>query len=243
MPSLSFISINDDISEYFVSEDLFPNASVQQKDKNGEFWLLIDGWDGKSIHSEGEYSNVHVEYLSWVIKGLSETEIVGIIQENQDIELPSSARNQYEFLWNEFPWSERCKTIRYMWEDFHEGEIMPLIVSQLQEDFRGIEYEKRPMSNAATLNWEVCETMGLKTSERGVIRNKRGQIEGYNRTGTEISCEGLVVRGKTLKGYLSLIDGICLIRIEYYKSSPKMDKRKYRWYIFSKEEVITPIIE
>jgi len=240
-PKFQFIFINDDISQYLSTTDSYPYAELRQEDESGSQWLLVDGWDGKSTHDAYGYSNVHIEYLSWVIKGLSLDELYKIIRDNPDIVLPDSVRNQYEFFWNEFPWSKRCKVNEYHWNKFLTGEIMPLCVSQLQENFRGIEYEKRPMSNATLLNWEICETLNLMTAERGILRDKEGTVVAYSRVGTELGCDGLVVRTETLKQYLAQVNGFCLLRIEYYKSNHHSSHRTYKWAVFTSQGTLSEL--
>ena len=112
----------------------------------------------------------------------------------------SEAPDLYQFLWNEYPWSDSYKhTIEgEEWEVLapRKGggvKSMRSTLIQLQEDKRGIDTEDY-LSNAYLPCEDMMNVLGLYTAERGIIRSVAGNDVvacsmnqlGYNHGGLAI---------------------------------------------------------
>ncbi len=87
--------------------------------------------------------------------------------------MPEYRNGEIDFLWNEYPWSQRCQdTEMHNWETPERCRIPVLLsnIEQLQEDTMGL--EKREDFNGSA--YAPCPEMmeGLYTAERGVVRRQ-----------------------------------------------------------------------
>lgn len=246
IPSLKFKSEIDNLSGLFDSND-FAKPILSALDVNEQTWLQVDGWDNWRVKTD-DYrgSSAHIQYISWIIKGISTSDIIHLIKSKYErFEPDMPIDSAYDCIWNEFPWSERTFPYKYEWKEFIDGHglIMPLRICQLQEDMGGIEYEQRPMNNAMLPNWDFMETMGLYTAERGIVRDREtNSIVSYNRENVEISCAGLIVRKDYIDRYLEKIEGHLLIQVEYYKCNSQESAREFEWFVYDKDSNPTSII-
>lgn len=246
IPSLKFKSEIADLSVLFTSNE-FANPILSADDRGGETWLQVDGWDNWREKSD-DYRGptAHIEYVGWIVKGMMPSDIVGFLQSKyEEYEPDMPVDSAYDFLWNEFPWSQRTSPYMYEWQDFDGGKglIMPLRVCQLQEDMGGIEYEQRPIGNAMLPNWDFMQRLGLYTDERGIVRDiETGSIVSYNRDNVEIGCSGLIVRKSFLDQYLEKIDGHLITRVEYYKSNAHESDREFEWFVYDKDSDFNSVV-
>ena len=246
IPFLKFKSEIADLLELFNSNE-FAKPILNVVDRNEETWFQIDGWDNWTEKTDDNRGpTAHIEYIGWIIKGAKISDIIHFLESKGDKFEPDMPIDcAYEFLWNEFPWSERTFRYKYEWKEFvgEQSRIMPLRVCQLQEDMGGIEYEQRPISNAMLPNWDFMQHLGLYTAERGIVRDiETGSIVSYNRDNVEIGCSGLIVRKSFLDQYLEKIDGQLIIRVEYYKSYLMDSVREFEWFIYDKDSKFKSII-
>lgn len=247
---LSFSPDFSKIEYYLENVEVFPTP-ILEKEENGTKWILVDGWDGKSINTDDYHrmGNIHYQYISWVIKEADIEAVKEQIRGKDYYDMPNISENRYNHLWNEYPWAEKSKYGNYEWSEIgiEKTLAMPVSIVQLQEDFAGIDYENQPMSSAYCPNWEMMKELRLYTAERGIIRNLIDMsVAAFNRNCTEVSCGGLIFRQDILDKYLSHIEGYLLMRIEYYKSASepeRFSRREYEWLLYSPGrgfEVIVP---
>lgn len=237
LPILTFKSRIVDFNTLMETENAFPPAIFEKKDDENQIWLQVDGWDNW-YEMDGDKPklgrNFHLQYIGWVVKDTNEEFIRNAINKLYFDASMMPLENEYEFLWNEYPWAERARIRKYNWEKFPDGkgESMPIRVCQLQEEMTAIEYEARPIPNAYAPNWEFMEKMGLYTAERGVIKTiSDNEVVAFDRTLNERGCAGLIIRKDIVDTYLESVNGMLLIRKENYKSD-RNSIRQYEWWLY-----------
>lgn len=110
-----------------------------------------------------------------------------------------------EFLWSDYPWADAYKSSIEQREGYRSYDcscdILLSYETQLQEDWKGIEYEDKYLSTVYMPCVEMMEQMELYCSEvRGVVRCMDGSIVALNTDNCGI--DGLFVRRDVLNEYL-----------------------------------------
>lgn len=163
--------------EWVKDDAKLPEIRFDYQDESGEEWVRLYGYESETIKENKLEIEGFLFFNSHFIKS----------EDAEEVKLWSSAINFYgrwlreapdiyQFLWNEYPWSDSYKFI------FNEGEwdelttyngcnakSMLSAIVQLQEDKRGLDTEDY-MSNAYVPCADMMEKLGLYTAERGVIR-------------------------------------------------------------------------
>ena len=138
--------------------------------------------------------------------------------------MPES-RGCYEFLWNEYMWSDRYRQIeRYESENRPNGCPCKIILSyqgQLQEDYDGLRSSDNFLSTVYAPNKEMMNKLKLYTAERGVVREKStGKIVARNFRNGEF--HGLAMKKDIFDEYLR-VNNLILV---YYISGEKSLSQK-----------------
>ena len=114
----------------------------------------------------------------------------------------------YEFLWNEYPWSDAYLNSREMpvWERPSNEcpcDVMLAYEAQLQEHWEGIAYEDQYLSTVYMPCVDVMEKMGLYCSDvRGIVRKDSDESIAAINSEKEDGVSGLFIRKDILDEYL-----------------------------------------
>ncbi len=162
----------------WVKEDAaVPTIHIIFKDQNGEEWVRMYGYDMEEVKQDDFEIEGFLFFNSHFVKA-SDIDTVSEWAKNQNFYgrwLPE-APDLYQFLWNEYPWSDSYKHLIEgdEWEVLvpREGggvKSMRSTLNQLQEDKRGLDSEDY-LSNAYLPCEDMMNLLGLYTAERGIIR-------------------------------------------------------------------------
>ena len=111
----------------------------------------------------------------------------------------------YEFLWNEYTWSDRYKRTKcYEYEKRPHGCPCDIIISnegQLQENYDGLRNADNFLSTAYAPNEGLMNKLDLYTAERGVVRKKKTD-EVVSMNFCKKGFNGIAIRKDILDHYL-----------------------------------------
>lgn len=196
--------------EWIESRDAMPHINIIIKDKKGIEWVFLVGYQTYNAESEGEQRETFLFYNTCLVKK----------QDNNVEKFSDWAKSQnfcgrwmpertgnYEFLWNEYPWSDTSKQFGEtdeieIWNNNAPCNIVLPYCAQLQEDYSGVEDEKCIDSTVYMPLRKMYELFGLRNAERGVIRNQDGEIVAINRNIPGDALHGLVIKRDLLNQFL-----------------------------------------
>lgn len=194
-------------------------------DEDNSTWIVLTCYDGhktkvvevKSAETVEEVAAAEEETMKdlFVFSNAAfikkeELEIFKGWAENKDFYgrwMPERRNGSIEFLWNEYPWAETYKRTLGEMEDFSEtfqGKEFTLYLSyeaQLQEDWIGLKEDDIYLKEASMPNHNVMKALNLYTAERGVTRDKDGQVV-VARNFSIGKMNGLAMRQEYLEKYL-----------------------------------------
>lgn len=133
--------------------------------------------------------------------------------------MPES-QGSYEFLWNEYTWSDRYKRTKcYEYEKRPYGCPCDIIISnrgQHQENYDGLRDTDKFLSTAYAPVEELMEELNLYTAERGVVKRKNtDEVVSVNFRKGEFN--GIAIRKDALDDYLQNKN----LELVYYISGEK----------------------
>lgn len=155
-----------------------PNVSFLFKDQDGVEWIRMYGYDSEEV-KQGDLNIEGFLFFNSHFVKVDDIETVSEWAKYQNYygRWLSEAPSLFQFLWNEYPWSDSYKhTIEgEEWEVLapRKGggvKSMRSTLIQLQEDKRGIDTEDY-LSNAYLPCVDMMNVLGLYTAERGIIRS------------------------------------------------------------------------
>lgn len=196
--------------EWLNSRDNLPEPYVIVKDKKGEEWVNIVGYQKKENKADNDKRDTFVFICPCLVKN-----------ENVD-EFENWAKDQcfygrwmpedtghYEYFWNEFPWSDSYKSMEFEEEQdiYGHGRVAPCKVklpyaTQLQEYYDGIEDEEEFEGMIYMPSAEMFEFFELHTAERGVTRDSNGDVVALCRNIQGDMLDTLVMKRELLNQYL-----------------------------------------
>ena len=114
---------------------------------------------------------------------------------------------QYEYFWNEFPWSDSYKSMEFEEEQdiYRHGSPCKVILpyaTQLQEYYDGIEDEEEFEGMIYMPSADMFEYFELHTAERGVTRDSNGGVVALCRNIQGDMLDTLVMKRNMLNKYL-----------------------------------------
>ena len=197
----------DDSHEWSESRDNAPIPYIIISDKEGKEWVNITGYQTVRQTKDGESRESFLYYCPCLVKN----ENVLAFEEwakNQNFYgrwMPENTGN-YEFLWNEFPWSDSYKQMHNDEFEIHSHNapcnVMLPYCAQLQENTEGIEDEVDFSSTVYMPNADLCAFHKLHTAERGIIRDNNDRIVALNRDIAGDILHSFVIHRDLLDEYL-----------------------------------------
>lgn len=199
------VSNDDWISEKYP----LPQARLLVKDEKGADWILLTCYDGyKADAKDNTYKDLWLYTNAAFIK-TEELEVYEAWAKEQNFYgrwMPECRNGSIEYLWNEYPWSDKYK--RFIPDidknATHTEMGFQLYLSyeaQLQEKWPGLNEERSELREVSMPNHRVMEKLGLYTTERGIVR----AIENKEIVSAPISdgrLQGLAIRKDYLDRYL-----------------------------------------
>ena len=188
-----------------------PVIKFEFKDKDGEVWVVLNEFDYEEV-KQNEYEVVGFLYFNphFVKAGDVDTVVAWAGEQNFYGRWVNEAPELYQFLWNEYPWSDNYKnTVDWeTWENLAPSEnggvdSMRATLIQLQEDNRGLGSESY-LSNVYLPCEDMMSVLGLYTAERGIIRDASdNEIVAASLEQLGVSHNGLAIKKKYLEQYLA----------------------------------------
>lgn len=193
--------------DWVESRENFPPPLIIINDKEGKEWLNIVGYQKVRQSKDEENREIFLYYCPCLVKN----EDVLAFEEwakKQNFYgrwMPENT-GTYEFLWNEFPWSDSYKQM-------HNDEIKiyshnaPCSITlpycaQLQENREAIEDEDDFNSTVYMPNADMYDFHKLYTAERGITRDQNDNVVALNRNIVGDILDTLVIGRDLLDEYL-----------------------------------------
>ena len=199
-----------DAREWLKSKVLVPNPIVVVKDKKENDWVNIVGYQKNEQAEDGDKRESFVFICPCMVK----TEDADAFEQWAKDQcfygrwMPED-RGHYEFLWNEFPWSDSYKSLDFEEESdvYGHGTIAPCKVilpyaSQLQEHYEEIDDEEDFEGMIYMPCADMFEYLGLYTAERGVTRDMEGNVVAMCRKLQGDILDTMVMKRNILNQYL-----------------------------------------
>lgn len=196
--------------EWLKSRSLVPTPCVIVKDKKGEEWVNIVGYQ-KQEQTESNDKRESFVFICPCMVRKENAEAFEMWAKDQCFYgrwMPEDG-GHYEFFWNEFPWSDSYKSLDFEEESeiFGHGVSAPCNVilpyaAQLQEYYEGIEDEEEFEGMIYMPSAEMFDYFGLHTAERGVTRDEAGNVVALCRDLQGDVLDTLVMRRDILNQYL-----------------------------------------
>jgi len=180
------------------------------KDQDGEEWVRIYGYESEDV----KQNELGVEGFLFFNSHFVKNDDVATVRDwakSQNFYgrwLPE-APDLYQFLWNEYPWSDSYKHTMEgeEWEVIAPrkgggAKSMRSTLCQLQEDKRGLDSEDY-LSNAYVPCEDMMKVLGLYTAERGTVRTIEGnEIVATSMKQLGVEHGGLAIKKRYLNQYI-----------------------------------------
>lgn len=176
-------------------------------DKNGEEWVVLQGYDTRNEEEADEYKRERFLYYNTFFVDDANKEIFYEWAKTVNFYgrwMPEN-RGSIDYLWADYPWANAYT--ESLEEESYRDPRIPCKVdltyeAQLQEDMSGFADDKTSSSVYAP-SADVMTKLGLYTAERGILRkNDNNEIVAINRMIRDESFSGLLIKRKYLNMYL-----------------------------------------
>jgi len=201
----------EDAHEWLESRTLVPSPCVIVKDKEGEEWVNIVGYQKKKQEENDDKRESFVFICPCLVKKKEADKFEKWAKDQcfYGRWMPEDS-GHYEFFWNEFPWSDSYKSL-----DFEEEmdvychrttapcKVALPYASQLQEHYECIEDAEEFEGVVNMPSADIFEFFNLHTAERGVTRDENGNVVALCRNLQNDPLDTLVMRRDLLNQYLA----------------------------------------
>ncbi len=196
----------DKAYDWVKDNDRVPAVRFEYKDEEGNEWVRLYGYESESVKQDAYEIEGFLFFNAHFVKAEDADKVVAWAKvKNFYGRWLREAPDVYQFLWNEYLWSESYKFVfdEGEWE-YMDGNVKTMLatITQLQEDKKGLDTEDY-LSNAYLPCADMMEVLGLYTAERGIIRAIADNdivATSFNQMGIEKG--GLVIKMKYLCEYL-----------------------------------------
>lgn len=218
------LTLDNDFFEYLPHIDLFDSNNpdwinsnenlsdkhIIIKDKTGIDWVLLVGHQIYKQAEDGEKREAFVYYNSCLVAdeedNVRKFEDWAKVQNFYGRWMPEHT-GEYEYLWNEYPWSDSCKQYNQdeieVYRNNAPCKILLPYSAQLQEDHVSIEDDDFIKSTVYMPIRDFYEMFGLFNAERGVVRDNEGNVVAIHRDIPGDALDGLVIKRDYLNKFLS----------------------------------------
>lgn len=164
---------NENGREWVRDNEKVPVVRFEYKDEVGMEWVRLYGYESENVKQNSIEIEGFLFFNSHFVKLEDAEKVIGWAEEKNFYgRWLRESPDIYQFLWNEYPWSDSYK---FVFEDgeWEESECpvntMLAAIIQLQEDKKGLDTEDY-LSNAYLPCADMMNVLGLYAAERGVIR-------------------------------------------------------------------------
>lgn len=204
-----------DMTEWINDEKAMPPFISILYDKNGEEWVVLQGYDTRKENDEDECIRERFVYYNTCFVDDKDKDAFYEWAKTADFygRWMPEPRESIDYLWSDYPWADAYTESLY--EAEHQNGKLPChvdlpYIAQLQEDYRGISNEEVISSIVYAPSVDMMRCLSLYTAERGIIRkNNSNEIVAINRMIRGESFHGLLIKRKYLNEYLDS-SGKCL---------------------------------
>lgn len=193
-----------------------PQIKIIYQDVEGVEWVCLYGYDSEDVN-QGEYQiEGFLFFNSHIVKYKDKAKVTEwAADKNFYGRWLRETRDRFDFLWNEYPWSDSYKhsSDGVKWESLAPGngclvESMLSTINQLQEDSRGLDAEDY-LSNAYAPCEDMINVLNLYTAERGIVKDiKTNEIVSCSLHQLGINHGGLAIKKSYLVEYLKKTDSV-----------------------------------
>lgn len=218
--------------EWLKSRTKVPKPYVIVKDKEGREWVNIVGYQKFEQRENEDKRESFVFFCPCLVKkeNADAFELWAKDQCFYGRWMPEDS-GHYEYFWNEFPWSDSYKSLDFEEEMEILGygvsapcKVMLPYASQLQENYECIEDEEEFEGMIYMPSADMFEYFGLHTAERGVTRDKDGNVVALCRNIEGDILDTMVMRRDMLNQYLTdkgLVLFYCMLAEKRLKQEPQ----------------------
>ena len=193
--------------EWIGSKDIMPQTNIVVKDKKDTDWVVLVGYQKNEEISENKNRESFLYYSPYLVRKCdSEKFSEWASRQNFYGRWMPEDTGTHQYLWSEYPWSDLC--ILYesketeIWRNTPECTVLLPYAAQYQENRTAIYDEEDINSTVYMPLRKMYEQFGLRNAERGVVRDKSGEIVAINRNIHGDSFNGLVVKRDLLNAFL-----------------------------------------
>lgn len=220
IPSYSILESDKD--KWIEDDSKLPDVYQIMKDKEGNDWIILNVYDNQEEMTDGIQQNLYIHYRSVLVKN----DDIQVFAEWSQVNNPDAhylgTDGDYEFLWNEIPWSDSFKQ-RGWGENLSDEinspcEVWSSICSQAQENIEGTEQDDDILGTAYSPCEDILRKCYLHTAERGLIRSdKNSEIVAINNNPVGERMNGLIIKKSVLDEYLTNTKKTLFVFMSGYK--------------------------
>ena len=196
----------DKAYDWVKDNDKVPAVRFEYKDEKGAEWVRLYGYESETVKQDAYEIEGFLFFNAHFVKS-GDADIVEEWAQNKNFygRWLREAPDVYQFLWNEYPWSDSYRFVfdEGEWDDL-EGNVKTMLAAiiQLQEDKKGLDTENY-LSNAYLPCADMMDVLGLYTAERGIIRTiADNDIVATSFSQLGLEKVGLAIKKKYLCEYL-----------------------------------------
>lgn len=196
--------------EWLKNKGRVPKPIIIVKDKEQKDWVNIVGYQ-KNEKSENEDERETFVFICPCLVRSEDADAFENWAKEQCFYgrwMPEDS-GHYEYFWNEFPWSDSYKSLDLeeelgIWGKGIEApcKVMLPYASQLQEYYEGIDDDEEYEGTIYMPSAKMFDFFGWHTAERGVTRDKEGNVVSMCRNLQGDILDTLVIRRELLNKYL-----------------------------------------
>lgn len=198
-----------DRKDWVESREDMPKIQILLRDKSGEEWLVVIGYQKNKQEGSNERRESFIYYSPCLVpmdEGLSEKFAQWAKDQNFYGRWMPEFTGSYEYIWNEAPWCDQYKQLSSneveIWRNNAPCKVILPYNAQFQEERIAVDDEDSFNSTVYMPIGEMYDMFHLHNAERGVIRDYEGQVIAINRNIPGDSLDALVIRKKYLDQYL-----------------------------------------
>lgn len=198
--------IQDKAYDWVKDDEKVPVVRFEYIDEDGTEWVRLYGYESEDVKQDDYEIEGFLFFNSHFVKAEDVDKVVEWAKDKNFYgRWLREAPDLYQFIWNEYPWSDSYK---YVFDDGEWSELdgdmksMLSTIIQLQEDKKGLDTEDY-LSNAYLPCSDLMGVLKLYTAERGVIRAIADNdivASSFHQMGLDKG--GLVIKKKCLCEYL-----------------------------------------
>ena len=199
-------TLEQNAEEWLKDECQMPPLYFNLKDHNGRDWVVLHAYSTIK-EDKGDDKREQFVFYNGAFANRSDFEKLRVWASNTNFYgrwMPEH-NGSINYRWNEYPWADSYIQLRDEDNEIFDeggGEMKLAYEAQLQEDYKGINEEYQFMSTAYMPCREMIKMFDWHTAERGIIRDRAGEIVAINRNIPGDPLDALLVLRSKLDDYM-----------------------------------------